>query len=134
MKKINKLELIGIYIIYVFSSIIILSLIFSYESWDWFSQYRDFLLFFTIFTLILTILYQFKMFKSYLLISVLGFMISIFGGIFVLVSNLNNEDKKHQNDESLVSELKRLSSLYKNDKLSERNYLHAISNLIKDLD
>jgi hypothetical protein len=134
MKESNKLELIGIYIIYVFSLIIILTLIFSYESWEWLSRYRDFLFIFAIFTLILTILYQVKMFKSYTLISVLGFMISIFGGIFVFVANIDKGNKSNHNYESLVLELKRISSLYKKEKLSEQMYLQAISNLIKDLE
>lgn len=134
MKESNKLELIGLYIIYVFSLIIILTLIFSYESWEWLSRYRDFLFIIAIFTLILTILYQVKMFKSYTLISVLGFLISIFGGIFVFVANIDKGNKSNHNYQSLVLELKRISSLYKKEKLSEQMYLQAISSQITDFE
>ena len=133
MKAVNKLELIGIYIIYIFSLIIILSLFFSYESWDWLSNFRDILFIYAILTIILTILYQIKILKSYLLISILGFLISIFGGIFVFVSNIDKFDNQNQKYESLVSELKKISHLYQNERISQENYLQSLNNLINDL-
>jgi uncharacterized membrane protein YeiB len=133
MKAVNKLELIGIYIIYIFSLIIILSLFFSYESWNWLSNFRDILFIYAILTIILTILYQIKILKSYLLISILGFLISIFGGIFVFVSNIDKFDNQNQKYESLVSELKKISHLYQNERISQENYLQSLNNLINDL-
>lgn len=84
MKKSRKgLNLTGILITYVMSSIYILAIVLFWLEWGFYDTEEVIIFVLSVITLVLTILYDINKITNYILIGVLGIFASIAGGIFI---------------------------------------------------
>lgn len=96
-KKHTGLDLAGIVIVYIFSGFF--ATIFLIEAFAYLEDEGITFLFIGLFCLLvlaMTILYHLNRIQNFVFISVLGFMVSIIGGILILVGQIkqkNNNDK-----------------------------------------
>jgi hypothetical protein len=94
-RQIKGLELAGIIIVYVAASSIFLAIILSWASWGWLETYEIILLIISLLAIIITIFYHTGSIKSKVLVGITGILVSVIGGILILVSK--NEDDLIEN-------------------------------------
>jgi hypothetical protein len=94
-RQIKGLELAGIIIVYLSASSLLLAMILSLASWGWLAGYEVILLIVSLASLFITILYHNGKIKSRVLVGIFGTLVSVIGGIFILVSknDLNSKEK-----------------------------------------
>ena len=90
-KQIKGLELAGIIIVYVAASSLLAAMILSWASWGWLESYEVILLIVSLSSLIITTFYHTGAIKNKLLVGIFGILVSIIGGIFILVSKKDND-------------------------------------------
>ena len=120
------LDLAGIIIIYIMSSIYILAMIASWIDWGWLEAWEAVLLILGVITLVLTILYHTNKITNYILIGIMGILISIIGGIFILVGQPKtmNDNKSTDEDDlsNLEYKLRQLDTLLTKGVLTKEEY------------
>ena len=120
------LDLAGIIIIYIMSSIYILAMIASWIDWGWLEAWEAIILVLGVLTLVLTILYHTNKITNYVLIGIFGILISIIGGIFILVGQPktvnNTKPIEDDNLSSLEYKLRQLDTLLIKGVLTKEEY------------
>lgn len=103
-RKHEGLELVGIIIIYVVTSLYALSLIVTFINYGFLHMYEFIGLIIVIASLILTILYHINIIKNHILIGVIGIFTGfIIGGVYILIygsSALKEDEVKHYIEET----------------------------------
>lgn len=145
MKRyIKGLELAGIIIVYVAATSIFLAMILSWASWGWLETYETILLIISLVAIIITILYHTGSIKSKVLVGITGILVSVIGGILILVSkddyekhtpqtlfDKNNTNNNHLND--WHTSLKLVHGLFVDGLIDEITYLQKKQNILKAL-
>ncbi|MCF7924624.1 MAG: hypothetical protein K9L64_05960 [Candidatus Izimaplasma sp.] len=125
-KEHKGLDLAGIIIVYIMSSIYLIAMIASWLNWSWLVPWEAFLLILSVVTLVLTILYHTNKITNYILIGILGILISVIGGIFILVDQpktINNTKTVEEDDLSnLEYKLRQLDTLLTKGVLTKEEY------------
>ena len=87
-KNISQLELIGMIIIYIITSLYMFSLLVTFFRVGYL-ELEEYLLFFVAFiSLTLTILYHLRLIKNHLLVGILGIFTGVIvGGLFILIGH-----------------------------------------------
>ena len=125
-KEHKSLDLAGIIIVYIMSSIYSVGMIVSWLNWGWLGLWEAILLILSVVTLVLTILYHTNKIRNYILIGVMGILISVIGGIFILVDQpktINNAKTSRDDDLSnLEYKLRQLDTLLTKGVLTKEEY------------
>lgn len=126
MNKEHKgLDLAGIIIIYFVSSALILGMLVPLINWGWLEMHELFLLIIASSALILTILYHTNKIENYVFIGIIGILISLIGGIFILAGNSNNSKVSTNEENELLNleyKLRQLDILLKKGVLTKEEY------------
>ena len=86
--KFNKLELIGIIIIYIITSLYLFSLIVTFSRIGFLDLRETVLFMIALISLVLTILYHIRIIKNYLLVGIIGIFTGVIvGGLFILIGH-----------------------------------------------
>jgi len=137
MKKTHKgLDLAGIIIVYIMSSIYVLAMIASWIDWGWLEAWEAILLILGVITLVLTILYHTNKITNYILIGIMGIFISVIGGIFILVGQTtktsSNTTQMDLNDfSSLEYKLGQLDTLLAKGIITNEEYISKRRSIIE---
>jgi len=120
------LDRVGIIIMYIMSIIFIFTSLDSWIFWGYLMSHMAVLLILSVITLVLSILYHTNKITNYILIGIMGILISIIGGIFVLVGQPKtvNSTKSIEEDNlsSLEYKLRQLDTLLTKGILTKDEY------------
>jgi hypothetical protein len=103
--KHQGLGLAGIIITYVFSVSIVAAMILSWVSWGWFEGYEIVLLLLGLITLVLVSLYHANIVKNRIIVGIFATLISVFGGVFILIGEKKQDLLDEKNIPSNFNEL-----------------------------
>jgi len=136
--KHQGLDLAGIIITYVLSVTIVAAMILSWVSWGWLEGYEIVLLLLGLITLVLVSLYHANIIKNRIIVGIFATLISVLGGIFILVSNpktINSIEEKSSNINTLSASdrLRQLKQLFDDGMISEDVYYRKKEEIVKEL-
>lgn len=120
------IDFAGIIITYIMSSVIILVLFESWIDWGYLLPNEVLALLLSITTLTLTILYHINKIQNYILVGIFGILVSVIGGIFILIGQSNvkkaNPIESENNIGDLEYQLRKLDNIFEKGVLTKEEY------------